>query len=61
MKYSELKRLLRAYGCSYVKSGGEHDRWYSPLTDSFFYLPRHDSKEVPKGMLKRITKEAGIE
>ena len=60
MKYSELLRELKDAGCCLDSSGAEHDRWYSPITDSFFYVPRHQSKEVPTGTLKKIRKMAGI-
>jgi len=60
MKYSELLRILKDAGCYLDSSGAEHDRWYSPITDAFFYVPRHQSKEVPTGTLRRLQKEAGI-
>jgi Holliday junction resolvase len=29
----ELKRILRAHGCTYVRQGkGDHEIWYSPIT-----------------------------
>lgn len=60
MKYSELIRELKDAGCYPVASGARHDRWYSPITDSFFYVPRHQTKEVPTGTLNSLKKEAGI-
>ena len=60
MKYSEFIKKLKDAGCQLVSSGAEHDRWYSPITDSFFYVPRHQSKEIPTGTLHRLKKEAGI-
>lgn len=60
MKYSELIRKLKDAGCWVDSPGAEHDRWYSPITDSFFYVPRHQSKEVPTGTLRRLMKESGI-
>ena len=60
MKTSELKRLLKSYGCYEVSYGKEHDVWYSPMTEARFRVPRHQSKEVPGGTLKAILKQAGI-
>ena len=60
MKYNELIRLLKDAGCRLDSPGAAHDRWYSPISDSFFYVPRHQSKEVPVGTLYRLKKEAGI-
>lgn len=60
MKYGELVRELKNAGCRLDAPGKKHDRWYSPKTDSFFYVPRHQAKEVPPGTLARLKKEAGI-
>lgn len=60
MKYSELIRKLKDAGCRLDSPGAEHDRWYSPITDSFFYVPRHQSKEVPIGTLRKLMKESGL-
>ncbi len=32
MKVSELKRLLKEHGCYFVKDGGEHEMWFSPIS-----------------------------
>jgi hypothetical protein len=30
----ELKRILRAHGCRFVRHGkGDHEIWYSPITN----------------------------
>lgn len=60
MKTSELKRWLSREGCVFVEHGGRHDKWYSPITENFFQVPRHDGQEVPKGTLSQIRKQAGI-
>ena len=60
MKVSEKKRQLRAIGCYKVDEGGEHEKWYSPVTEKFFRIPRHDSKELATGTANRIDKDAGL-
>lgn len=60
MKVSELKKLLRKHGCKQDGEYTEHDRWYSPLTDKYFAVPRHNSKEIPVGTANRILKDAGL-
>lgn len=60
MKGSELKRLLQKKQCYFKKNSGEHEKWYSPITNRSFYVPRHDSKEVSPGTLHSILKSAGI-
>ena len=49
MKTNELIRLLKADGCEFVSQGMKHDNWYSPITRAMFRVPRHQSKEIPKG------------
>ena len=60
MRTGELKRLLKAGGCYFLKEGGEHETWFCPLTGKKIRLPRHQSKEVPTGTAERILKDAGL-
>lgn len=60
MKYRQLKALLSAAGCYPVRQGGNHEIWYSPITDKIFPFPFHGGKEVPPGTERMIRKEAGI-
>lgn len=54
----DLKRLLLENGCTFVRNGkGDHEIWYSPITDLHF--------TVDAGTRKRFTamailKQAGI-
>lgn len=60
-KYSELERLLRKMGCyktSMEESG--HPLWYSPITNNYFAVSHHHSREVASGTLLKILKDAGI-
>ncbi len=61
MKVSELLKLLRKNGIAFHSSGGNHDIYYSPITNKKFPVPRHLSKEIPTGTLKKIMKLAGLE
>lgn len=60
MKYSELIKILKDNGCYPEGHGGNHDKWFSPITGKCFFVPRHAAKEVPKGMERTIRKQAGI-
>lgn len=54
----DLKRILRARGCHFVRNGkGDHEIWFSPITNLSF--------TVDAGVRKRYTadailKQAGI-
>ena len=62
MKYSELERLLKSRGCYYTgKEANGHPLWYSPTSELLFRMSNHKSQEVPKGTLRQILKEAGIQ
>ena len=52
--------MLRQAGCYFVSHGGNHDKWYSPMTGNFFVLPRHNGQELPNGTLNAIKKQAGL-
>lgn len=59
MKTSELIKILKSHGCIFVRSGGNHDMWYSPITNRQFPIGCH-SKEVKTGTAKAILRQAGI-
>jgi predicted RNA binding protein YcfA (HicA-like mRNA interferase family) len=60
MKTSELIRILKEHGCYLHEEGGNHSRYYSPITGKYFSVGRHGSKEVAVGTANRILKDAGI-
>lgn len=60
MKYSELCKLLKKNGCSVHHEGKNHTMWQAP-NGNRFTVPRHKTQEVPKGTLKSIFKDAGLE
>ena len=60
MKVSEILKKLKKGGCRFVEHGGEHDFWYSPITDKEIQIPRHLAKELPTGTANKILKDAGL-
>lgn len=60
MKTSELLKILKNNRCYFVEHGKEHDKWHSEITDKDIRVPRHPSKEIAKGTLNRILKDAGL-
>lgn len=59
MKGSELKIIIKEHGCSFLKSGANHDIWIN-ADGKKMPIPRHDSKEVPGGTCNKILKWAGV-
>lgn len=59
MKTSELLKLLKKAGVTYVEPGKRHDMYYSPITKKTFPVPRH-KQEVATGTLNNILKDAGL-
>ena len=60
MKGSELKIKLRKAGCYKVREDTNHEKWFSPITKKYFWVPRHNSQEIAKGTLNKILKDAGL-
>lgn len=61
MKYNELHRKLRKYGCYPTgETLNGHPEWYSPITGRKFPTSHHESQEVKKGTLSAILRDAGI-
>lgn len=54
----DLKRILREAGCCRVRRGkGDHDIWFSPLTERNFVV---DSKIVSRHTANGVLKQAGL-
>lgn len=47
MTYGELKRRLKKIDCYLDREGGNHEIWYSPITNTKFPVGRHNTEEVP--------------
>jgi hypothetical protein len=55
----ELKRKLRARGCTFVRHGkDDHEIWYSPITKRHVTV---DAGCKSRFTANRVLKEAGIE
>ena len=54
----ELKRILRANGCIFVRHGkGDHEIWHSPITDRHFTV---DASTRKRFTANAVLKQAGI-
>jgi hypothetical protein len=54
----ELKKLLRAAGCSPVRAGkGDHEIWQSPISGKRFPV---DSKILSRDLANAVLKQAGL-
>ena len=60
MTTAELLKLLKENGCTFVRNGGRHDIYFSPITGKQFPVGRHNKEEVPNGTLQNIFKCAGL-
>jgi len=54
----ELKSILRAAGCNFVRQGrGDHEIWYSPITNINFVV---DQKIKSRHTANAVLKQAGL-
>lgn len=60
VKYDELFRLLKNNGWIIVRQKGSHVILRHPEKTGQLTIPYHPGKEVKKGLLKAILKQAGI-
>ena len=60
MTTAELLKLLKENGCTFVRNGGRHDIYFSPITGKQFPVGRHNKEEVPNVTLQNILKCAGL-
>lgn len=55
----KVREILREHGCTFVRRGkGDHDIWYSPITDRHFPV---DSKIKSRHTANGIMKQSGID
>jgi mRNA interferase HicA len=60
MKCSELLKLLLKDGWEVVSSKGSHLKMKHPFKPGVIIFPDHGSKEIGKGLEKKISKDAGL-
>ena len=60
MKYSELFKLLKKDGWFEVRQKGSHVIMKHPIKPEQLTVPNHSGKEVKKGLLTAILKQANI-
>ena len=60
MKSSELLRMLKKDGWYIVRQSGSHMIMKHPTKAGSIPIPFHSSKEVKKGLLRAILKQAEI-
>jgi len=61
MTYRALVKKLHRRGCQLVRQApGSHEIWWNPQNRSFTTIPRHGSKDIPKGTLAAILRHLGL-
>ncbi len=60
MKYNDLFKLLRKDGWFEVRQKGSHVIMQHPTKQEQLTVPYHAGKEVKKGLLIALLKQAGI-
>jgi predicted RNA binding protein YcfA (HicA-like mRNA interferase family) len=58
MKCSELLRLLKKDGWIVISTRGSHLKMIHPTKKGLIIFPDHGSKEIGKGLEKKIFKDA---
>ena len=61
LKPIEVIHKLRKAGFIFDRQAkGSHEIWYNPTTRRRTIIPNHPGKDIPKGALAAIIKEAGF-
>jgi predicted RNA binding protein YcfA (HicA-like mRNA interferase family) len=60
VKYKDLFKLLKEDGWEIIRQTGSHAVMRHPNKLNQLTVPNHGSKEVKKGLLSAIIKQAGI-
>ena len=60
-RYREIVKILKKFGFEFLRqAAGSHEIWYNPTTNLYTTIPNHPG-DMPKGTLRAILKQAGIE
>jgi len=60
-KPAEVIRRLRKAGFVFDRHAkGSHEIWYNPKTHQRTVVPNHPGRDIPKGTLRAIVREAGL-
>jgi mRNA interferase HicA len=60
MKSSELLRILKRDGWYTISQRGSHIKLVHLQKKNIVYFPYHGSKEMPKGIARKILKDAEL-
>jgi len=60
MKYNDLFKLLKKDGWFEIRQKGSHVIMHHPIKPEQLTVPNHSGKEVKKGLLTAILKQAQI-
>ena len=60
MTWGEFIRYIEGHGCQFKEHDKRHDVYENPATGAEAEIPRHHSKEAPKGTLESIKKKLGV-
>lgn len=60
MTAKELEKILIANGWIYDYTRGSHKYYKNPATNKKIPIPYHSGKDIAKGTLNSILKEAGL-
>jgi len=61
MTSSEVIRKLKRAGFVFDRQAkGSHEIWYNPIAKKRTTVPNHPGREIPKGTLRAIMREAGV-
>ena len=61
LKPNQVIRKLRKAGFVFDRHAkGSHEIWYNPSTRRRTVVPNHPGRDIPKGTLRAIIREAGL-
>ena len=60
MTGAEMAKQMKNIGCYKIREGGNHEIWYSPVTNREFPFPWHYSKELGTGIENKLRRDSGL-
>ena len=60
MRNGDLKRHLRRHACEPEREGANNPVWLNSVTDARSSVPRHSSRDLKRGTVRKICQELGV-
>lgn len=60
MNFKQIEKIIKADGWEFKEAQGSHHHYIHPTKPGKVTIPNHGKKDLSKGVIKSIIKQAGL-